>query len=127
MIRGYFDNNRPHIPLTIGWGPSVEDTFVLVDTGFNGEIKITPENAKRLELNITHDETVGLANGQRVSMSAALIYVDMGGSIGVVNAIIAPGDTVIGVNLMKKFACLLTANFKTSTLRLKPQPAKRTS
>ena len=121
MIEGNIANNRPYIPLTIGWGSAVENIVALVDTGFSGGIKIPPRSVDDLGLSVSHTESVILGDGQTVNMAASTVYVDMGGIVNIVNAVIAPGDIVIGVGLMKKFGCLLTADFKHSRLRLKSQ------
>ena len=121
MIHGTITNDRPHIPLTIGWGSVVENIVAIVDTSFTGGIKIPPESVGNLGLAVSHTELVVLGDGQVVNMAASIVYVDMEGRVEVANAIVAPGDIVIGVGLMKKFSCLFNADFHNSKIRMRPR------
>lgn len=81
MIKGSILNNRPLITITIGglfYG--VQDIVALVDTGFTGELKISPDKLPELGLQITNTQPVTLGDGRTINMSASLAYVGDGRS-----------------------------------------------
>ena len=74
MIKGIVHNNRPLISLIVGWKLGVQEIVALVDTGFTGELKLSPEKATELGLQTTHTETVMLADEKTVNMQASLAF-----------------------------------------------------
>ena len=119
MIKGIVHNNRPLIPVIVGWTLGVQELIALVDTGFTGELKVSPDTATELGLEITHAEPVSLGNDQVVNMSASLALVSMEGTKNVVNVLISQGKPIIGVSLLRKFGYTLTIDFKFNALELR--------
>src|SRR3990167_9054114 len=107
MIKGIIHNNRPLISLVVGWKLGVQDLIALVDTGFTGELKISPEKAVELGLQITHTEPVTLADEKTVNMQASLALVSMEGVMNVVNVLVSQGIPIIGVGLLRRFGYAL--------------------
>ncbi len=124
MVSGEVINNRPLIALTVAWKSSVQRLVVLIDTGFTGELKLSEETAKELGLEVTHTESVQLGNGESKFMPASLALVDMEGTSRLVDVLINPGDTIVGVGLFKKFKYKLTVDFRINSLSLQKSPVK---
>jgi len=118
MIKGIVHNNRPLISLIIGWKLGVQEIIALVDTGFTGELKISPDKAVELGLETTHTEPVKLADENIVNMEASLAIVSMEGAVNVVDVLIAKGMPIIGVGLMRRFGYALNIDLKYNTLNL---------
>lgn len=118
MIRGTIHNNRPFISLIVGWRLGVQETVALVDTGFTGELKISPVKAWELGLQITHAEPVTLADEKIVTMQASLALVSMEGVRNVVNVLVSQGTTIIGVGLLRRFGYALNMDVKYNSLIL---------
>ena len=118
MIKGVIYNNRPLISVIVGWRLGVQDTVVLVDTGFTGELKISPEKALELGLQITHTERVTLADEKTVYMQASLALVSMEGVMNVVNVLVSQGTPLVGVGLLRRFGYALNMDVKYNSLVL---------
>lgn len=118
MIKGVIYNNRPLIPIIVGWTLGVQDMVALLDTGFTGELKISNEKATELGLSITHTERVSLGDDREVNMAAALAVASMENAANVVNVLISPGEPVVGVGLLRRFGYILTADFRYNILSL---------
>lgn len=89
----------------------MQELIALVDTGFTGELKVSPQTAQELGLEITHTQTIALGDGSSVIWSAALPYVSIEHKKLEVSVLIAQGPTIIGVSLLKNFGYTLTLNF----------------
>lgn len=118
MIKGVVHNNRPLISLIVGWSLGVQEIVALVDTGFTGELKLSPLLASQLGLQTTHTEPVTLADEKTVDMQASLALVSMEGVANVVSVLISQGPSIIGVGLLKRFGYALNINFKYNFLTL---------
>ena len=118
MIKGIIDNNKPLIPLVVGWRLGVQEIVALVDTGFTGELKISPEKFLEFGLEITHAEPVTLADESTVYMRASLALVSMEGVANVVNVLVAQGTPIIGVGLLRRFGYALNMDVRYNSLVL---------
>ena len=118
MIKGIIHNNRPLISLVVGWKLGVQELIALVDTGFTGELKISPEKALELGLQTTHTERVTLADENEIFMQASLALVDMEGIANVVNVLISKGIPIIGVGLLRRYSYALNMDVKYNSLIL---------
>lgn len=47
MTTGVFIENTPFIRIALGWGRSVQTPFVILNTGFTGDLQVTPKNSER--------------------------------------------------------------------------------
>lgn len=119
MVRGIINNNRPLISVIIGWKLGVQEAVALVDTGFTGELKISPEKALELGLQVTHTEPVTLGDENTVNMEASLALVSMEGVVNVVNVLIAKGIPIIGIGFLRRFGYSLNLEVKYNSLILK--------
>ena len=118
MIKGVVHNNYPIIKIKVGWRFEAQEFIAIIDTGFTGDLKLSPKKALGLGLQVTHTESVELGNRQKISMQAALAVVSLEGIQKTVKVLIAPGVSMIGVGLMKRFASTLTIDFKYDVLTL---------
>ena len=119
MIRGVLrKDNRPVIPIVVGWNRGIQEIVALVDTGFNGELKMPSKMVDELGLRITHVQPVLLANDTISQSAASLSFVSMEGITEEVNVLISEGLATIGVGLLKKFGYRLIVDFKYSSVVL---------
>lgn len=118
MIKGVVHNNRPLISLIVGWSLGVQEIVALVDTGFTGELKISPLLASQLGLQTTHTEPITLADEKTVDMQASLALVSMEGVANVVSVLISQGTSIVGVGLLRRFGYALNIDFKYNSLTL---------
>jgi clan AA aspartic protease len=118
MIKGVIHNNKPLISLVVGWKLGVQEIIALVDTGFTGELKISPEKALELGLQTTHTERVILADENPVYMEASLALTAMEGVVNVVNVLISRGMPIIGVGLLRRYGYMLNMDVKYNSLIL---------
>ena len=72
MISGVFVENIPLIKVVVAWGQSVQTPFVILDTGFTGDLQVTPEIAIELGLKVVGVTKTQIANGQIVKVPVAL-------------------------------------------------------
>ncbi len=119
MIHGGIYNNRPLIPLSVGWKLKAQEITALIDTGFTGELKISSKEAMELGIETTHTELVTLANESTVGMPVGLAQVSMEGIQSTVEVLISDGMPIIGVGLLKKFGYILSINFPANIVSLK--------
>lgn len=119
MIEGLVGKeNRPLIPLVVGWNRGVQEITAMVDTGFSGELKIPPKMIDELGLEITHAQAVLLADGTGTTMRASLAFVAMEGETKEVNVLISEGRAVIGGGLLKLFGYKLIVDYKKASVAL---------
>jgi len=118
MIKGVVYNNRPLISLIVSWKLGVQEIIALVDTGFTGELKLSPEKATELGLQTTHTELVMLADEKTVNMQASLALVSMEGVTNTVNVLISQGIPIIGMELLRRFGYSLNIDLKYNLLIL---------
>lgn len=119
MIQGVIHNNKPLISVIVGWRYGVQEIVALVDTGFTGELKLSPQTASELGLDITHTEPVTLADDKTTNMEASIAVVSMEGTPKMVSVLIAPGMLpIVGVELLRRFSYVLSMNFKENILVL---------
>lgn len=119
MIHGLVaKENRPLIPLVVGWNRGVQEITAMVDTGFSGELKIPAKMIDELGLEITHAQPVLLADGTNATMRASLAFVAMEGVTKEVNTLISEGPAVIGGGLLKLFEYRLIVDYKRGSVEL---------
>ena len=119
MMKGVLrKDNRPVVPLVVGWDRGIQEIVALVDTGFNGELKMPPKMVDELGLRITHVQPVLLANDSIAQSAASLAFVNLEGITEEVNVLIAEGLAAIGVGLLKRFGYKLIVDFKYNSVVL---------
>ena len=119
MLTGYIIDDKPVLPVIVGWNLNMQEFLALVDTGFTGELKVSPEAAEELGLVVTDVRTVSQADGKPTVWGSGLAYVSLEGTKRQVSVLIGPGQPIIGVRLLKNFGYILTMNFSAENFYLK--------
>ena len=119
MINGIFVSNQPFINIIVAWEQSVKNQIFLLDTGFTGELKITPQISE--ELNLEEKESaipVGIGNGKTVQMPLKLAVATMEGVSSYVEVLVDEGVPVAGIGLFSKFGYKVIVDCKYRTVKL---------
>lgn len=104
MINGVFVENVPYIKVVVAWGQSVQAPFVILDTGFTGDLQVTPQIAKELGLQVVGVTHARIANGQVVALSTALAIAAMEGVENYVQVLISESMPLAGISFLSKFS-----------------------
>ncbi|MFA6296089.1 MAG: hypothetical protein WC663_01950 [Patescibacteria group bacterium] len=118
MIKGIFIENTPFIKIIIGWEQSIQTPFAILDTGFTGDLQVTPKIAKELGLEVIEVIKMQMANGQIVEIPAAHAVVVMEGKKELVQVLISENLPLIGISLLSKFKYKAILNCKHKTVEL---------
>ena len=119
MVHGKFvNNNVPLVQVVLGWGHAIQSPFFVLDTGFTGDLQVTPQIAKELGLQITGVTNVRIANGQVVAVSTALAVASMEGATNFVQVIISDSMPLAGISFLEKFDYKATVDCKYKTVVL---------
>lgn len=125
MIKGRFIGTAPNIPviqLIVAAGQSVQKPYFVLDTGFTGDLQISPQTAEDLQLTPTAVEKVKIANGDLIDTPIAEALVSMEGAINSVSVLISNGSELAGIGLLTKFGYKATVDCKYRTVELEKMP-----
>ncbi len=108
----------PYVPITIAWGISVQRPVVVLDTGFTGDLLVTPQIAKDLGLEVKGVTHMQVANGDKVPLKMALALATMEGATNLVQVLISPGLSLIGISFLTKFGykAIIDCKYRTVVL-----------
>ncbi len=118
MVHGRFVENIPIIPLTVAWGHAVQSPFVILDTGFTGDLALTSTFAKELGLEVVGVTTMKLANGQIIDTPTALALVSLEGKTHYIQVLISESVPLAGINLLTQFSCKAVIDCKNREVTL---------
>jgi predicted aspartyl protease len=119
MTTGVFIENTPFIRIALGWGQSVQTPFVILDTGFTGDLQVTPKIAQELGLEIVGVTKTQIANGQIIDMPMALAVAAIEGSAEYIDVLISENIMpLIGIGFLSKFDCKAIIDCKYKTVAL---------
>lgn len=118
MINGFFTGNTPLIRIVLGWGQSVQAPFVILDTGFTGDLQVTPKIATELGLQTIGVTNVQIANGQVVSVPMAIAFASMEGIKNYIQVLISDSVPLAGISFLSKFNYKATVDCKYRTVKL---------
>ncbi len=118
MIQGVFIENTPLVRVVVAWGQAVQTPSIVLDTGFTGDLQVSPNIAKDLGLQITGVTPVRIANGQIVHVRVALALAAMEGAVNYVEVLISNGMPLAGIGFLTKFdyKASIDCKYKTVTL-----------
>lgn len=118
MIQGTFVENIPLIKVELVWAYAVQSPFVILDTGFTGDVQITPEMARELGLTVSGVTRTRIANGDIVTVPTALAVAAMEGSQRSIQVLIANSPPLAGISLLSKFGykAIIDCKYKTVIL-----------
>lgn len=118
MLNGVFAENTPFIKVIIGWGRSVQAPFVILDTGFTGDLQVTPKIAGELGLEVVGVTKTQIANGQIVEVPVALAMAAMEGAVNYIQVLISESMPLLGISFLSKFGykAMVDCKYKTVVL-----------
>ena len=118
MISGVFVENVPLIKTVIGWGQSVQAPFFVLDTGFTGDLLVTPKIATELNLKVVGITKTQIANGQVVEIPVALAIASMEGAVNYIQVLISNSMPIAGISFLSKFGykAIVDCKYRTVTL-----------
>ena len=104
MVQGVFHENIPFISIVIAWGQSVQTPFVVLDTGFTGDVQVTPKIAQELGLEVVGITPARIANGDIVQVPTALAIASMEGIVNPIQVLISESMPLAGISFLSKFS-----------------------
>lgn len=118
MVSGVFVENIPFIKVVLGWGQSVQAPFVVLDTGFTGDLQVTSKIATELGLKIVGVTKAQIANGQVIEVPVALAIAAMEGAENYIQVLISESMPLAGISFLSKFSYKATVDCKYRTVAL---------
>src|SRR3989344_7706409 len=118
MVSGVFIENTPFIKVVVGWGQSVQAPFVVLDTGFTGDLQVTQKIAKELGLQVVGVTKTQIANGQVVEVPVALAIAAMEGAENYIQVLISESMPLAGISFLSKFGYKATVDCKYRAIAL---------
>lgn len=118
MIHGEFILGLPFFQTAVGWEDKVKTSNYLLDTGFTGDMQISYDTARELNLGLQGTEPTRLADGRVVSMHYSTVIASLEGENQYVQAFISEGSSLVGLGLLKKFGYKAEIDCKKETLAL---------
>jgi len=118
MVEGTFvETDKPMVPAVIAWNQSVQSPHFILDTGFTGDLVVTPQVALDLGLEVNGVMGARLAGNKIVNLPTATAIAVMEGQRLYVTVFISEGWPLLGISFMQKFnykAIVDTKNQKVS-------------
>jgi predicted aspartyl protease len=118
MIKGVFVENIPLIRVVIAWGQAVQAPFMILDTGFTGDIQVTPKIAKELGLQVVGVTKSRIANGLIIDVQTALALSSMEGVVNYIQVLISESMPLAGIGFFTKFGYRAIIDCKHRTISL---------
>lgn len=118
MLNGVFVGDTPFIKVVVGWGRSVQATYVILDTGFTGDLQVTPKIAQELGLRVAGVTKAQIANGQTVDVPVALAIAAMEEARNYIQVLISDSMPLAGISFLSKFGYKATVDCKYKTVIL---------
>ncbi|KKU47926.1 hypothetical protein A3E96_01490 [Candidatus Uhrbacteria bacterium RIFCSPHIGHO2_12_FULL_46_13] len=118
MVSGVFVENTPFIKVIVGWGQSVQAPFVVLDTGFTGDLQVTHKIATELGLQVAGVTRTQIANGQVIEVPVALAIAAMEGAVNYIQVLISESMPLAGISFLSKFGYKATVDCKYRAIAL---------
>ena len=104
MIEGQFiDGDKPVVSAVIAWDQSVQTPYFILDTGFTGDLVVTPEIANDLGLDVSAVIPTRIAGNRVVYLPTATAIAVMEGQRLYITVFISEGWPLLGITFMQKF------------------------
>ncbi|MCX6751593.1 MAG: hypothetical protein NT161_02385 [Candidatus Nomurabacteria bacterium] len=119
MVKGEFiKENVPIVKASVAWKQSAQETFFLLDTGFTGDMQVTPGIARELGLEVTGATNTRIANGEIVPIPTASALSSMEGITKNIQVFISKGVPLMGISFLSKFdyKAIIDCKYKTVVL-----------
>lgn len=120
MVRGIFIDqyNLPVVSITVAWGNAVQSPSAVLDTGFSGDLQVTPQIALELGLVTLGVTPTRIANGETVQVPTALAYAAMEGAVNLIQVLISESFPLVGIGFLTKFNYKAVVDCKYKTVEL---------
>lgn len=118
MMRGYFVENSPWIKVIMACGELVQAPHFILDTGFTGELQVTPKIATELGLEVIGVTKTQIANGTIIDLPVALALATMEGVKSYIEVFISDSSLLAGIGLLTKFGYKALIDCKYRTIQL---------
>lgn len=119
MVSGLFiQNSIPLIKVLVAWGQAIQTPFFVLDTGFSGDLQVTPQIARELGLQVTGVTNTRIANGQVIAVPTALALASMEGVMSHVQILISESMPLAGISFLEKFKYKAIVDCKYKTVAL---------
>ena len=120
-IDGQFvDSDKPMIQASVAWGDSVQSPYFILDTGFTGDLVVTPQLANELGLVVDAVSNARIAGGNIVPTRTATAIGVMEGQQLLLTVYIMEGWQLLGIGFMEKFSYKAEIDCKNKKVRLEP-------
>ncbi|MES2930792.1 MAG: hypothetical protein V4665_03360 [Patescibacteria group bacterium] len=118
MIGKFIEGDKPMIEATIAWGQAVQTPYFVLDTGFTGDLAVTPEIAVELGLNIDGVTKMRTASNELIAVRSAVALASMEGENIYITVLITDGLPLLGIAFMEKFKYKAIVDCKNKTVAL---------
>jgi len=118
MANGVFVENTPFVKVVVGWGQSVQAPYFVLDTGFTGDLQVTPKIARELGLQVVGVTKTQIANGQVIQVPVALAIAAMEGVANYIQVLISNSMPLAGISFLSKFSYKAIVDCKYRTVAL---------
>lgn len=105
MIAGKFLDNIPYVPVMLINGVKTQTSFFVLDTGFGGDLMISPAMAHELGIEEFSSMSVKLAGGGDLRIPFGSVTAVFGDEPKEVQVFIGGGMQLVGIGLLTKFRC----------------------
>jgi len=118
MVRGEFYENIPLVKIVVAWGQAVQTPYFILDTGFTGDLQVTPKIATELGRQVIGVTQARIANGAVIHVPVALALASMEGVINHINVLISESMPLAGISFLTKFGykAIVDCKYRTVTL-----------
>jgi len=121
MVQGTFVKNTPFVSVTIAWNDALRNAAFILDTGFTGDLQVTPKIAQELGLEVIAVTPITIADGKTVQMQTALAIAALEGTTNFVTVQISDSLPLAGIGLFTKFSYKAVVDCKYRTVNLERQ------
>lgn len=118
MITGTLINDIPLIQINLASGSAVSSPYVILDTGFTGDLLVSRKVADELGLKPLGVEPVNIAGGQAINVQSSLAFANMEGATKTVQVLISSGGLLAGISFFRKFGYKVVVDCKNSKVFL---------
>jgi predicted aspartyl protease len=118
-MKGLFVDDFPAIKIVISWNQKTLVPIMILDTGFNGDLQITPAMAQELKLEIAGQIKSKIASGQNIEFPMAYAISAFENLSEYVDVLISDNPPLVGMGFLKKFGCKAIIDCKNKNFTLK--------
>ncbi|GAH71867.1 unnamed protein product, partial [marine sediment metagenome] len=103
--------------IVLAFGHAIQRPYVILDTGFTGDVQVTPRMARELGLRVRGVTPVLTATGTVSDLPVAVAVVSMEGITKYVNILISNGLPSVGISFLAKFRYRVLLDYRTILLQ----------